>query len=383
MKAGPARRPLFYWLSAFAATALVAALWLFCPTMPLPEYSAPRWLPGGHAQTIYAALLVPRARVAYRRERWDTPDGDFIDLDWIDEPSATGRQTPDARRQTPVTGEAGPTRHSTPDTRPLVVLFHGLEGSSRSHYALALMAALSERGMRGVAVHFRGCSGEPNRLPRAYHSGDAREIDWILRRLRAQNPAAPLYAVGISLGGNALLKWLGESGDGAAGIVDAAAAVSAPLDLMASGDALGQGFNLVYARNFLDTLRAKSLAKLERFPGLYDADAVRASRTLREFDDVVTAPLHGFRNTDDYWTRASSKPGLKNVRVPTLVINARNDPFLPAAALPGPADVSAAVTLEQPAEGGHVGFVSGAFPGTLGWLSRRLLEFFAPRKGAV
>jgi predicted alpha/beta-fold hydrolase len=168
-----------------------------------------------------------------------------------------------------------------------------------------------------------------------------------------------------------------------AGIVDAAAAISAPLDLMASGDALGQGFNLVYARNFLDTLRAKSLAKLERYPGLYDADAVRASRTLREFDDVVTAPLHGFRNTDDYWTRASSKAELRNVRVPTLVINARNDPFLPAAALPGPADVSPAVTLEQPAEGGHVGFVSGAFPGNLGWLSRRLLEFFGPRKGAV
>ena len=329
----------------------------------MTPYRAPRWLPGGHAQTIYAAVLVPRARVAYRRERWETPDGDFIDLDWVDE----GR------------GSSGEGRGE----RPLVVLFHGLEGSSRSHYALALMAALSERGMRGAAVHFRGCSGEPNRLPRAYHSGDAQEIEWILRRLRAQNSAAPLYAVGVSLGGNALLKWLGESGDGAAGIVDAAAAVSAPLDLMAAGDALGRGFNLVYARNFLETLQVKSLAKLERYPGLYDADAVRASRTLREFDNLVTAPLHGFRNTDDYWTRASSKPGLKNVRVPTLVINARNDPFLPAAALPGPADVSAAVTLEQPAEGGHVGFVSGAFPGNLGWLSRRLLVFFGSRKGAA
>jgi uncharacterized protein len=337
------------------------------------SYRAPRWLPGGHAQTIYAALLVRRERVVYRRQRWDTPDGDFIDLDWTEE-------TPDARRQMPA---AGSTRPSTPDTRPLVVLFHGLEGSSRSHYALNLMAAVRERGMRGAVVHFRGCSGELNRLPRAYHSGDAQEIDWILRRLRARNAAAPLYAVGVSLGGNALLKWLGESGDDAARVIDAAAAVSAPLDLMASGDALGQGFNLVYARNFLGTLRAKSLAKLERYPGLYDADAVRASRTLREFDDLVTAPLHGFENTDDYWTRASSKAGLKNVRVPTLVINARNDPFLPATALPGPGDVAAAVTLEQPEEGGHVGFVSGAFPGNLGWLSRRLLEFFGPRKGAT
>jgi uncharacterized protein len=368
MKAGPARRPLFYWLPAFAAATLVAALWLFWPTTPLPEsshYAAPRWLPGGHAQTIYAALLVPRERVVYRRQRWDTPDGDFIDLDWVEEP-------PDASRQPPVAAN-----------RPLIVLFHGLEGSSRSHYSLALMAALRERGMRGVVVHFRGCSGELNRLPRAYHSGDAQEIDWIMRRLRAQNAAAPLYAVGVSLGGNALLKWLGESGDGAARVVDAAVAVSAPLDLMAAGDALGQGFNLVYARNFLNTLRAKSLAKLERYPGLYDADAVRASRTLREFDDLVTAPLHGFKNTDDYWTRASSKAGLKNVRVPTLVINARNDPFLPATALPGLGDVSAAVTLEQPEEGGHVGFVSGAFPGNLRWLTRRLLEFLGPRKGAT
>jgi predicted alpha/beta-fold hydrolase len=367
MKAGPARRPLFHWLSALAATTLVAALWLFWPATPLTDsspYSAPRWLPGGHAQTIYAALLARRSQVAYRRERWETPDGDFVDLDWIEEPPDAGRQPADAKR-------------------PLVVLFHGLEGNSRSQYALGVMAAVRERGMRGVVVHFRGCSGELNRLPRAYHSGDAQEIDWILRRLRAQIGIAPLYAVGVSLGGNALLKWLGESGDDAARVIAAAAAVSAPLDLMASGDALGQGFNLVYARNFLDTLRAKSLSKLERHPGLYDADAVRRSRTLREFDDLVTAPLHGFRNTDDYWTRASSKPGLKNVRVPTLVINARNDPFLPAAALPGPGDVSAAVTLEQPEEGGHVGFVSGAFPGNLGWLPRRLLEFFGPRKGTT
>jgi len=323
----------------------------------MAPYRAPHWLPGGHVQTIYAALLLPRAQLAYRRERWDTPDGDFIDLDWVDEPSLV-------------------TRHSS-----LVVLFHGLEGSSHSHYSLALMAALRRGGMRGAVVHFRGCGGEPNRLPRAYHSGDAREIDWILRRLRAQNGAAPLFAAGVSLGGNALLKWLGESGDSAFPVINAAVAISAPLDLMAAGDALGQGFNLIYARNFLKTLRAKSLAKLERFPGLYDAAAVRESRTLREFDNLVTAPLHGYKDTDDYWTRASSKPGLKNVRVPTLVINARNDPFLPPPALPGAADVSAAVTLEQPEEGGHVGFVSGTFPGNLDWLPRRVLAFFQRENG--
>jgi predicted alpha/beta-fold hydrolase len=360
MKAG-ALRPRFF-IAAFAATVLVVALWFLWPPMSLPEsspYTAPRWLPGGHTQTLYAALLTPRSRVVYRRERWDTPDGDFIDLDWVEQD-----------RGLRIEGRGEP---------PLVVLFHGLEGSSHSHYSLALMAALHKRGILGVVVHFRGCSGEPNRLPRAYHSGDAPEIEWIMRRLRGQHADAPLFAVGVSLGGNALLKWLGETGEAAARIVDAAVTVSAPLDLMASGDALGQGFNLLYTRNFLATLQAKSLAKLERYPGLYDASAVRASRTLREFDDLVTAPLHGFRDTNDYWTRASSKPGLKNIRVPTLLLNARNDPFLPASALPGAGEVSGAVTLEQPEQGGHVGFVGGAFPGNFDWLPARVLEFFRAR----
>jgi predicted alpha/beta-fold hydrolase len=371
----------------------------------MSEYRAPGWLPGGHAQTIYAALLMRRARVAYRRERWETPDGDFIDLDWTVEPSGVSRQPlgdddrspptvhcprfseapgePSAisRQPSAASGPSSVVSHqSSPDEQPLVVLFHGLEGSSRSHYALALMAGLRARGLRGVAVHFRGCSGEPNRLARAYHSGDAPEIDWIVRRIRARHEGA-LLAVGVSLGGNALLKWLGETGTGAIDLVHKAVAVSAPLDLMAAGDALGRGFNRLYTRNFLATLKVKALAKLSRHPGLYDAARVRAASTLREFDDLVTAPLHGFRNADDYWTRASSKPGLRHIRVPTLVINARNDPFLPADALPGPDAVSAAVTLEQPEEGGHVGFVAGAFPGHLEWLPQRALDFFSGEHG--
>ncbi|MFN7086080.1 MAG: hydrolase [Burkholderiales bacterium] len=316
------------------------------------DYIAPWWLPGGHLQTIYAAFAAPRPRLAYRRERWDAPDGDFVDLDWLE--------------AKPAAGEA-----------PLTVLFHGLEGGSRSHYALALMHAVRARGWRGVVAHFRGCSGEPNRLPRAYHSGDSAEIDWILRRLRQRHPTTPLYAVGVSLGGNALLKWLGETGAGACRLVERAAAVSAPLDLMAAGEALGKGFNLLYAHHFLATLKRKALAKLTRHPGLYDAARVRAARTLRAFDDLVTAPLHGFRNTDDYWTRASSKPLLRHIAVPTLLINARNDPFLPCSALPAPQEVAPPVVLEQPASGGHVGFVSGAFPGSLDWLPRRILQFFA------
>lgn len=321
------------------------------------RYVAPAWLPGSHPQTIYPALFAPRPRLAYRRARWETPDRDFIDLDWVERPPGSARRD---------SGDAA-----------LVVLFHGLEGSSQSHYALALMRTVRDMSCSGVVVHFRGCSGEPNRLARAYHSGDSAEVEWILRRLKEEYPASRIYAVGVSLGGNALLKWLGERGSAARPIVDRACAVSAPVDLMASGNALERGFNRVYARHFLFTMKKKALAKLDRFPGLFDGERVRAARTLREFDDVVTAPLHGFLDADDYWTRASSKPLLANIAVPTLMINARNDPFLPSRALPGPAQVSPAITLEFPADGGHVGFVAGVFPGSLEWLPRRAIEFFA------
>ena len=311
-------------------------------------YRAPTWLPGAHAQTIYP-LLIKSPPPAYRRERWDTPDGDFIDLDWIDGPPGA----------------------------PLVVLFHGLEGSSHSHYAREMMQAVAAHGLCGVVPHFRGCSGEVNRMPRAYHSGDYLEIDWVLRRLQALHPQCPRFAAGVSLGGNALLKWLGKSGADALAVVDAAAAVCAPLDLTAAGESLGRGFNrLVYAQNFLQTLKRNALAKLDRHPGLLDRERVLAARTLYDFDDAVTAPLHGFRNASEYWVRASSKPWLRRIRVPTLVVNARNDPFLPAAALPTETQVSKYVTLEYPAQGGHVGFVSGPPPGRLHWLPERVLSFF-------
>jgi uncharacterized protein len=310
------------------------------------------WLPHAHLQTIYGSLFARVPRVPFRRERWDTPDGDFVDMDFIDGPEGT----------------------------PWVHLFHGLEGSSDSRYARNLMAHAAARGWRGSVLHFRGCSGEMNRLPRAYHSGDSTEVDWVLRRLRERAADAPLYSAGVSLGGNALAKWLGERGAEASAIIDRAAVVSAPLDLMAAGNALERGFSMMYTKHFLGTLKKTALAKLDRFPGLFDGDRVRASRTLRDFDNVVTAPLHGFRDTDDYWTRASSKPWLGTIRVPTLVINARDDPFLPDSALPTPAEVSPAVTLEFSDRGGHVGFVSGPFPGNIDWLPRRVLHFFEHRE---
>ncbi len=313
-------------------------------TAPLP-YHAPRWLRGGHAQTIWPALFMRPPRPAYQRELWPTPDGAQIAVDRIH-------------------GQSG---------QPLVVLFHGLEGSSDSHYARALMLALAARGWHGVVPHFRGCGGMPNPLPRAYHAGDSAEVAWILARL-AQEPH-PLFAAGVSLGGNMLLKYLGESGTAA--LAQAAAAVSVPLDLAAASTCLDRGLGRgIYTRMFLDTLKPKALAQLKAHPGLFDAGRVKAARTFAEFDDLVTAPLAGYRDVHDYWARASSKPLLPAICRPTLIINAKNDPFLPASALPDAAQVSPYVTLEQPEHGGHVGFASGRFPGHLTWLPERLLRFF-------
>lgn len=310
------------------------------------KYAAPSWLPGGHLQTIYPATCIVKPKVSYRRERWNTPDDDFIDIDFVD-------------------GKPG---------QPFIVLFHGLEGSSDSHYSRALMAHVASLGWSGAVPHFRGCSGEPNQAPRFYHSGDAAEVNWIIRRLAARHKesASKFYAAGVSLGGNALLRWLGES-QHQAEIVDAACAISAPLDLAGGGAALSRGLNMIYTRMFLQTLKPKCLHKLKQYPGLFDRDTMLRARTLYEFDNIVTAPLHGFRDTDDYWHRASAKHVLSDITVPTLVLNAQNDPFLPPQHLPRAA--SPRVTLDYPEHGGHVGFAVGGPPGRLNWLPQRMLRF--------
>lgn len=318
------------------------------------HYQSPWWLPGGNLQTIYAALRSQRYLAeapSFRRERWVTPDDDFVDVDFA--------------------------QHSSAVAAPLLIVFHGLEGSSASHYAEALADVARVRGWACAVPHFRGCSGELNRAPRAYHSGDFEEIDWILRRFQAGHPG-PVIAVGISLGGNALMRWAGELGGAATGVVRAVASVCSPLDLAASGRAIGQGFNrLVYTRMFLNSMVPKALKKLEQHPGLFSAEALLAARDLYAFDNVVTAPLHGFKNTEDYWERASAKPHMRRIAVPALALNALNDPFVPAASLPQAADVSAAVTLWQPREGGHVGFPSAPFPGHVRAMPEAVCGFFA------
>ena len=213
--------------------------------------------------------------------------------------------------------------------------------------------------------------------PRAYHSGDFEEVGWILQRFRAQH-TGPIIAVGISLGGNALLRWAEEAGTEAGKCVSAVAGVCSPVDLAASGWAIGRGFNrLVYARMFINAMKPKALAKLDQHPGLFDREAMVAARDLYQFDNVFTAPLHGFKSTEDYWGRGSAKPHLHQIRIPALVVNARNDPFIPAWSLPQQNEVGDSVTLWQPAHGGHVGFPTGRIPGHVrtlpdavgGWLA--------------
>ena len=320
----------------------------------MDDFRAPRWLPGGHVQTIWPALFGRRfdgPAPAYRRERWATPDADFIDVDWQGEDRAA----------------------------PLLVLFHGLEGSSASHYAQAFAADAARRGWRFACPHFRGCSGEINRAPRAYHSGDHAEIGWMLEQLRPRHEG-PLLAVGVSLGGNALLRHAEEAGGAARGALRALAAISAPLDLAAGGRAIGHGFGRhVYTRMFMRTMKRKAFIKLAQHPGLFDPERMRAARDLRDFDEVFTGPLHGFTGADDYYARASAGRELARIRVPALVLNARNDPFLPASALPRPGEVGPCVTLWQPAHGGHVGFPGGRWPGHVQTLPRQVGNWLAAR----
>ena len=288
---------------------------------------------------------MPVPSISYRRERWSTPDADFIDLDWVD----------------------GPT------SKPLVVLFHGLEGNSVSHYAKRIMSAVQQQGWRGVVVHFRGCSGQPNLLPRSYHCGDSAEVDWILKRLR-QNDQGEIYALGVSLGGNVLLKWLGEHQSQANRVIDRVVTISTSLDLPTTGKVLGQGFNRFYSQLFLKTLQPKALALIKNHRLAFDTVGIMQADNLWDYDNRFTAPLHGFKDADDYWQQSNCRPYLREITLPTLLINARNDPFLPEANLPMQNEVSDYVYLEFPAHGGHAGFAS---KNADDWLTKRLLCFLS------
>ena len=306
-------------------------------------------------QTVWGPLF-RRQRFQGRRERVVTSDGDFVDLDWA---------------------------AAEPAGAPILLVLHGLEGSSRSHYAVGLMGQALERGWRAVTLNFRSCSGELNRRRPFYHSGHTADLDEVVRLLVAREPDARLGAVGVSLGGNVLLKWLGECEADVPHAVVGAAAISVPFNLTPCAEALDRGFcRLIYTKNFLGTMRAKVRLKAARDPGLLEivdlALALR-SRTFAEYDRAVTAPLNGFADERDYWARASSAPYLYRIRRPTLLVNALDDPIVPPEALPDPADLPPWIRAEFIPRGGHAAFLEGRWPWRVrSWAERRAVEFLAP-----
>ncbi|HEY5701626.1 MAG TPA: hydrolase [Gammaproteobacteria bacterium] len=303
------------------------------------------WLPSAHLQTLWPALFRLRPRPPTSRERMELDDGDFVDLDWACGPG-----------------------HRT------ALILHGLEGSSRSHYARSMLSTLNARGWRAGVMHFRGCSGELNRLPRNYHSGDTRDLDFVAERIRQRWPDTPLAVIGFSLGGNVLLKWLAERR--AAAPVSAAVAVSVPFQLDKVASRLGAGASRLYQWRLLSGLRRKMYKKLRERPLPITRDAVDAGKDFFSFDDRITAPLHGFAGADDYYRKSSCGQYLRTIEKPTLVIHALDDPFMVEDVVPAAAATSAYVRLEVSCGGGHVGFVSGVNPlRPRYWLEERIPQF--------
>ncbi len=321
------------------------------------DYAPARWLPGAHAMTVYASVARVLPGPPARRERCELPDGDFLDLDFL------GTPPPDA---------------------PTLLILHGLEGSSRAPYVRGLAVLALRAGLSPVALNFRGCSGTPNRLPRFYHSGETGDLDHVVRRLAAARPARPVVLAGFSLGGNVVVKYLGERGDDLPPEVRGGAGISVPFDLARTARALdAPGFwNRVYRERFLRRLRSKALAKARRFPDRLDPDAILRARTFAAYDALVTARLHGFASAGDYWTRCSSGPFVAGVRRPLLLVSAVDDPIVPGDTVPvEAARANPAVTLVATDAGGHVGFVAGSPLWPSFWAEARAATFLAAAAG--
>lgn len=315
------------------------------------------WAPGAHAQTLWGKFFRRRQALVAEFERWDTPDGDVLEL----------------------------CRMQAEATAPRLVLLHGLEGTVRSHYVAGFFDQARRRRWAADLIIFRGCGTELNRARRFYHSGETADLAFVLDRLVTDHPHQPIVLAGVSLGGNVLLKYLGERGESAPKQIVAAAAVSVPYDLERGARFIARGFSRIYDRHFLSTLRGKALRKLERYPDLFSRDELANARTLMEFDDVVTAPVHGFHDAHDYYTRSSSLRWLEGVRRPTFLLSAVDDPFLPAEVLNEVrtiAHANANLTLEFTAHGGHVGFVSGRWPWKASYYAEwRVCQFLEARLG--
>ncbi len=305
------------------------------------------WLPGGNLQTLWPYFFRRKLQTDLIRERLELPDGDFIDLC--------------------LTADTG---------GPIVVIFHGLEGCIDSHYARPTLAAVEQQGWRGVFMHFRGCGGEHNRLARSYHSGETGDIGFLIGHLHKRFPDVPIATVGYSLGGNALLKYLGEADR--KGQVNAAIAISVPYVLAEGAKKLSSGFSRMYQRHLIGLLQRKIIAKFSSRDCPIDISNVLQLNNFFKFDDKITAPLHGFAGVDDYYSRSSSRQYLKSINVPTLLIHARDDPFMTEAVIPAENELSGFVQLELAETGGHIGFVSGGTPcHPVYWLEKRITEFLS------
>ena len=336
------------------------------------------WLPGPHLQTLGARLMRSRRSVCLRRERLELPDGDFLDLDWV----------------------ADVDGHESGDDSPLVLLLHGLEGSANSGYARQLYREVMVRGLHAVGLNFRGCSGEPNRLARAYHSGETEDLGYVIGVLRERYPRRALGAVGVSLGGNVLLKYLGEEGKEGKEItaarsvanprppggerrgigIDAAAAISVPFDLSAGADYIERGFSKTYRTFLVRKLQRKVRAKKHIMHKEVDFGGALSARSFREFDQAVIVPIHGFEDAEDYYQKSSSAQFLGSIEVPTLLVHSLDDPFLPPDCVPQRvAQTNPHVHTEFTPQGGHVGFVAGAPWAPEFWGERRAAEFLAEK----
>jgi predicted alpha/beta-fold hydrolase len=306
------------------------------------------WLTNEHLQTVWSTLCRKvRHDVKVTRERFELSDGDFLDLDWCG--SGHG---------------------------PIVILLHGLEGSIHSPYVKGMLHAIQRQGWRGVLMHFRCCSEELNRLPRTYHSGETGDINTLVQELVRREPGVSIAVLGFSLGGNVLLKWLGESPQ--SHHVKAAIAVSVPFELSKSVDKINQGLSKFYQWHFIKSLHKKMLWKFGAQGAPFPVPPLSKLRTIRDFDNRVTAPLHGFDNAEDYYTQSSSRQFLRHIDVPTLLLQAKDDPFMTLDLLPTSEELSSSVTLELSEKGGHVGFVSGSLPWRAEyWLEKRIPAFLS------
>ena len=316
------------------------------PVVLKSTYRPPPFFGNGHVQTLLPKLFRKVGEVDYRRERIATPDDDFIDLDW-----------------------------ACRGAKRLVVVAHGLEGNSRRPYILGMVQAVQRDGWDAVAWNARGCSGEPNRTLRFTHSGASEDLDSVLTHILRNRAYEQIALVGFSLGGNVTLKYLGERGGQVDPRITRAVAFSVPCDLQSGSHQLARWRNQIYMRHFLGSLREKIRAKIPIADGKMDDRGYERLRTFRDFDDRYTAPLHGFTDAEDYWRQSSCLPFLKNISVPTLLINARNDPFLSERCFPmEEARMNPNLHLEIPASGGHVGFLTYNRSGEF-WSETRAVEF--------